>query len=188
MTQFIVRNTSKGNERECENRSEAEQTKNDLVSLGANSEDIEITPSERTDDEFDPEPMVVENPEVLSKDPIGFLESVNDDFVNTIKGTPAISKQGFRFIQREFEISTESEVVQWVDDPLGCIIWAKAELSSGYSAEAHGEGYQFEDDVSDNEFVRYADSRAKSRALSDLTAAGALAVEELAGSDGETTK
>lgn len=126
-----------------------------------------------------PQPAEPVEPEELSKNPIGFLRSVNDDFVNTIKGKPAISKQGFRFIQREFEISTRSEVVQWSDDPVGCVVWAKAELPSGYSAEAHGEGYQFEKDVSDNEFVRYADTRAKNRAISDLTSAGALAVSEL---------
>lgn len=119
------------------------------------------------------------NPGELSKNPIQFLRSVNDDFVNRIQGTSAISKQGFRFIQREFEISTESEVVEWSEDPLGCVVWAKAELPGGYSAEAHGEGYRFEPDVSDNEFVRYADTRAKNRALSDLTSAGALAVSEL---------
>lgn len=125
----------------------------------------------------------VVDPEQLSKDPIGFLRSVNTDFVHTIKGTPAIFKKGFRFIQREFEISTQSEVVELIEDPLGVVVWAKAELPDGYSAEAHGEGYKFETDVSDNEFVRMADSRAKNRALSDLTAAGALAVEELQGSE-----
>lgn len=124
------------------------------------------------------EPEVVE-PSDLSKDPIGFLQTVNSEFVNHIKGKPAISKQGFRFIQREFEISTESEVVKWSDDPLGCVVWAKAELPGGYSAEAHGEGWQFESKVDDNEFVRYADTRAKNRAISDLTSAGALAVSEL---------
>jgi len=132
------------------------------------------------------EPAVVDepvNPEELSKDPIGFLKSVNSEFVNRIKGKDAISKQGFRFIQREFEITTQSEVVEWSEDPLGCVVWAKAELPSGYAAEAHGEGYKFESDVSDNEFVRYADTRAKNRAISDLTSAGALAVSELGGSD-----
>lgn len=132
------------------------------------------------------EPDVVDkptDPEELHKDPIGFLKSINTDFVNTIKGKPSISKQGFRFIQREFEISTESKVVQWIDDPTGCIIWAKAEHPNGYSAEAHGEGYLFESDVDDNEFVRYADTRAKNRAISDLTSAGALAVSELGGDD-----
>jgi hypothetical protein len=118
-------------------------------------------------------------PADLSENPIDFLRSVNGAFVNTIQGKPAISKRGFRFIQREFEISTESEVVEWSDDPLGCVVWAKAELPGGYSAEAHGEGYQFENDVSDNEFVRYADTRAKNRAISDLTSAGAMAVSEL---------
>jgi len=143
----------------------------------------EVVDEPEEPDVVESEPEVVEakptNPEELSKDPIGFLRSVNSDFVNTIKGTPAISKQGFRFIQREFEISTKSEVVKWSDDPLGCVVWAKAELPGGYSAEAHGEGYQSERDVSDNEFVRYADTRAKNRAISDLTSAGALAVSEL---------
>lgn len=129
------------------------------------------------------EPAEPVSPEDLSKDPIGFLKQVNEDFVNTIKGKPAISKQGFRFIQREFEISTQSEVVQWIDDPTGCIVWAKAELPGGYSAEAHGEGYLFESKVDDNEFVRYADTRAKNRAISDLTSAGALAVSELGGAN-----
>lgn len=126
----------------------------------------------------DAEPV---DPDALSKNPIQFLEGVNDAFVYYKQGTPAISKQGFRFIQREFEITTESEVVEWSEDPLGCVVWARASLPGGYSAEAHGEGYQFEADVSDNEFVRYADTRAKNRALSDLTSAGALAVSELGG-------
>jgi len=123
----------------------------------------------------------VVEPEQLSENPIGFLRSVNDEFVHQIQGTPAISKQGFRFIQREFGITTESTVVEIVDDPLGCVVWAKASLPDGHSAEAHGEGWKFESDVEDNEFVRYADTRAKNRALSDLTSAGALAVSELTG-------
>lgn len=158
--------------------------------LESEGEDFETETPERADGgptvvdaepvEDTPEPTGEPvNPEALSKNPIQFLESVNGDFVNRIKGTPAISKQGFRFIQREFEITTESEVVEWSEDPLGCVVWAKATLPGGYSAEAHGEGYQFEGDVSDNEFVRYADTRAKNRAISDLTSAGALAVSEL---------
>jgi hypothetical protein len=150
-------------------------TPGDARSDGGNTTHADVTSDHDTETV---EPEVVE-PADLSKNPIGFLRSVNDEFVNTIKGTPAISKRGFRFIQREFEITTESEVVQWVDDPLGCVVWARAELPSGYAAEAHGEGYQFEGGVSDNEFVRYADTRAKNRAISDLTSAGALAVSEL---------
>lgn len=184
---FTLINHDNGKEKEFETKAEAEDKKQDMASLGVPLEDLEVRAEGHTDggnvveDAKEAEPVETEvvNPSELSKDPIAFLENVNTDFVNTIKGKRAISKQGFRFIQREFEISTESEVVQWSDDPLGCVVWAKAELDSGYSAEAHGEGYQFESDVSDNEFVRYADTRAKNRAISDLTSAGALAVSEL---------
>jgi len=119
------------------------------------------------------------DPDVLAQDPIEWLESQNTDFVNTIKGTPAISKQGFRFIQQRFGIRTESDVVETFSDPRGVIVWARAERPDGQYAEAHGEGYVSESDVDDNEFVRYADTRAKNRAISDLTSAGALAVSEL---------
>jgi len=44
MSQFKVRDTSNGNERTCDSRSEAEETKNDLVSLGADPTKIEIVP------------------------------------------------------------------------------------------------------------------------------------------------
>jgi len=101
--------------------------------------------------------------------------------VNTVKGTPAISKRGFRYIQSQFGITTKSEVVTTFDDPVGVVVWAKAELPDGRSAEAHGEGYVTERKVDDNEFVRYADTRAKNRALADLTSSGALCVEEMEG-------
>jgi len=185
---FVLKDTNRGTEKEFATKEEAEEKKQDMVGLGASPADLEIvdeTPLVESEVSDLQEPEAVEaepvKPADLSEDPIGFLKSVNTDFVNRIKGKDAISKQGFRFIQREFEISTESEVVEWSEDPLGCVVWAKAELDSGYSAEAHGEGYQFESDVSDNEFVRYADTRAKNRAISDLTSAGALAVSELTG-------
>lgn len=119
--------------------------------------------------------------DALAQNPIDWLQSKNSDYTNTVKGTPAISKRGFRYIQSQFSISTTSEVVKFLDDPLGVIIWARAELPDGRKAEAHGEGYQFESGVDDNEFVRYADTRAKNRALADLTSSGALATEEMEG-------
>jgi hypothetical protein len=193
MTVTLI-NERKGTEKTFDTRSEAQEKKQDMIALGMDADDLEIVATTGADNSAkadggskakvvetpDTDPRnEAKTPEELSENPIQFLEAVNTDFVNTIKGKPAISKQGFRFIQREFEISTQSEVVEWSDDPLGCVVWAKAELPGGYSAEAHGEGYQFESDVSDNEFVRYADTRAKNRALSDLTSAGALAVSEL---------
>ena len=133
-----------------------------------------------TDDVTQTSPQATQSDiDALVQNPIDWLRGINDDYVNVVKGTPAISKRGFRFIQSKFEITTESKLVQWVDDPNGAIVWAKAELPDGRSAEAHGEGWQFESGVDDNEFVRYADTRAKNRALADLTSSGALATEEL---------
>jgi len=196
-------NERSGVESEFDNEDAAKEERQKLIELGVAPEDVQSETEETkadggspdatvVDDEpptQEPEPIdtdtdtiepdVVNNPKQLAKDPIGWLESVNTDFVNTIKGTPAISKQGFRFVQSQFGITTESEVVQTLDDPVGVIVWAKAELPSGQSAEAHGEGYLNESRVDDNEFVRYADTRAKNRAISDLTSAGALAVSEL---------
>lgn len=111
--------------------------------------------------------------------PIDYLRGINTEFVNTIKGTPAISKRGFRYMQTELGIRTTSEVVEVIDEPKGVIVHARAEMPDGRYAEAHGEGYLAEGDVKDNEFVRYADTRAKNRAISDLTSSGALAESEL---------
>ena len=188
------------NEREFETRAQAEEKKNDMVSLGAKPEDLEIVngvepevikhsedgetatePIEKTDGgtQAEPKPQTQTDIDALVENPIEWLRGINSEYVNVVKGTPAISKRGFRYIQSKFEISTESEVVQWVNEPTGVIVWAKAELPDGRSAEAHGEGWQFESKVDDNEFVRYADTRAKNRALADLTSSGALATEEL---------
>jgi len=198
MTVYLV-NDRKDKVTEYPDRAVAEEQRSKLIELGMGPENVEIKANDPTETKADggnaethsvevaektaQEAEVINNPEKLSTDPIGFLESVNNDFVNTIKGKPAISKQGFRFIQREFGITTEAEVVETLDDPTGVIVWAKATLPDGHSAEAHGEGWLFESDVDDNEFVRYADTRAKNRALSDLTSAGALAVSELTGEE-----
>jgi len=116
---------------------------------------------------------------VMLANPIDYLRGINSEFVNTIKGTPAISKRGFRYMQTELGISTTSEVVTVIDEPKGVIVHARAETPDGRHAEAHGEGYLAEGDVKDNEFVRYADTRAKNRAISDLTSSGALSESEL---------
>jgi len=176
-----------------DSRQEAEDAQDTHIALCADcgEDDVEIQQSKADSGEdaevVDAEPVqdteVVNNPDELNRDPIAWLESHNDGFVNYIKGTPAISKQGFRFIQAQFGITTEAEVVESFQDPLGVVVWARAELPDGQAAEAHGEGWRFEDGVDDNEFVRYADTRAKSRAISDLTSAGALAVSEMTTTD-----
>jgi len=169
--------------RKKKNYAETEFDSNDVEILPPASEtaEAEAVEPDVVDETADTE--TVDEPEInaaaLAKDPIDWLQSKNGDFVNSIQGTPAISKQGFRFLQQQFGITTETDVVETFDDPLGVVVWARAERSNGQFAEAHGEGWRFGNGVEDNEFVRYADTRAKNRAISDLVSAGALAVSEL---------
>jgi len=149
--------------------------------VGETDGGAEVVETAEPDDVLEPDEILV----AVQNDPIGTLESINSDFTNTVKGTPSISKQGFRFLASKLNISTETEVVETFDDPLGVVVWARAEGPDGRVAEAHGEGYKFETRLDDNEFVRYADTRAKNRAISDLTAAGELAASELRGGGGD---
>jgi len=176
---FRVVDSERGNERPCETRAEAEEKRENLISLGASPDQLEIVPPEEEDQ---PVPPQEEGPEATKfvENPIVELEKVNSDYVNVVKGTKAISKRGFRYLQSKFDISTTSEVVHVFENPKGVVVHARAELPDGRFAEAHGEGYA-EGDVSGDEFVRYADTRAKNRALSDLTSSGALAEDELHG-------
>jgi len=181
---YKVVDNDTGKENTFDNEDDAKDVQELLEEQG---HDVDLIDTQNDGEPVDPE--IVDHteptdsqdpaPDVLAQDPIDWLESQNSDFANTIKGTPAISKQGFRFIQQRFNITTKSDVVETFDDPLGVVVWAKAERPDGQTAEAHGEGWQFESGVDDNEFVRYADTRAKNRAISDLTSAGALAVSEL---------
>ena len=169
-----------GDEKTFTDREKFEQTVDFLESEGVEFETE--TPDETVTDGGKATVTVSEESNdapTLQEDPIGYLQNVNDELVNVIQGTPAISKRGFRYIQAELDITTESKVVAWTDDPYGVVVWARAELPDGRAAEAHGEGSPEESGMDPTEFVRYADTRAKSRALSDLTSAGALAVSEL---------
>jgi len=142
-----------------------------------NGDDPEVSQAAEVVD-APPEPPTDDTAAMLAN-PIEYLENINSEFVNHIKGTPAISKRGFRYIQTDLSVSTTAEIVETFDDPLGVVVHARAELPDGRYAEAHGEGYRTENGVEDNEFVRYADTRAKNRALSDLTSSGALSESEL---------
>jgi len=42
MSEFILKDHSRGNERECDTRAEAEEAKQQLIEIGATPEDLEI--------------------------------------------------------------------------------------------------------------------------------------------------
>ena len=197
MANFTVIDNTQDKEKEFQTREAAEDTRAFLAKEG---HDVELVDGNATNGQ-DVDAEVVDNsaPQakqtaapsaepaqdrddyediVLRENPLDYLEKINPAFVNTIKGTRAISKRGFRYMQVALGISTTSEIVQVFENPRGIVVHARAELPDGRYAEALGEGYA-EGDVDANEFARYADTRAKNRAISDLTSSGALAESEL---------
>ena len=122
----------------------------------------------------------------LTDDPIEWLQQGDGELTTSIKGTTVITKKGFRVLQHKYDISTSSEVVVGPEetDHTFCRVKARAEMPDGRYAEAHASAHT---DRGDDHFllVSMADTRAKSRALSDITGVGAVAIEEMAGVDPE---
>lgn len=120
----------------------------------------------------------------LTEDPIAWLQKGSGELTTTIKGTTVITKKGFRVLQHKYDISTTSDVLVGPEetDMTFCRVKATAEMPDGRTAEAHASAHV---DRGDDHFllVSMADTRAKSRALSDVTGVGAVALEEMQGVD-----
>jgi len=118
----------------------------------------------------------------LHNDPISWLQQGSNEFTANIKGTTVITKKGFRVLQHKYDISTGSDVIVGPEENGHefCRVKAWAEMPDGRRAEAHASASV---DRGDDSYllVSMADTRAKSRALSDVTGVGAVAVEEMAG-------
>ena len=205
---YTLLDENTGNERDFETIEGAREKRQEMLALGADSADMRILDDDGDDitEREETEPQATDGGQQASQgvdaepdpdfdgsddanqdiqyadDPVAYLREINDEYVNTVKGTDAISKRGFRYLQSAFGITTTSQIVHYVyddDDFVGVIVHARAQMPDGRSADAHGEAYTFESGFDKHEVVRYADTRSKNRALSDLTSAGALAESEL---------
>lgn len=154
----------------------------------ANSE--ESTPAEVVEpiesEESTEKPVRASEENAISNldDPIEFLKQGNEELVTEIRGTKVIKKKGFRLLQHHFGISTSSEVIVGPEetDYEFCRVKARAEKPDGQYAEAHASASVSRGDDK-GVLVSMADTRAKSRALSDLTGSGAIAMAEAKGTD-----
>jgi len=195
---WIVRDTERGNERECDSRSEAEETKQDLVGLGASPEQLEIVPPKASDggqeakqpevvEDTQPERERAENESVaveslpdkppVDEDPISWMPS---QFTDSIEGVQVINRQGYEVMAHHYGISTESECLVGPEenDFTFCRVVATATKPDGETYTAHGSAHV---DRGDDSYLllEMADTRARKRALAQATGTGMLAVEEL---------
>jgi len=110
------------------------------------------------------------------------LRNLGGDFTTDIKGTTVINKKGLRVIQHRYDINVRCELQVPPEDTDHEYARAKAvaEMPDGRIGEAHGSAHV---DRGDDAFLltEMADTRAKSRALSDITGIGHVIVEEMAG-------
>jgi hypothetical protein len=149
----------------------------------------------RDDRESEPDEVVVDGAPVedggeslpdreLTDDPIEWLQKGDGELTTSIKGTVVITKKGFRVLQHRYDISTGSDIVVGPEETAHefCRVKAWAEMPDGRRAEAHASAHV---DRGDDHYllVSMADTRAKSRALSDVTGVGAVAIEEMVGVD-----
>lgn len=213
--QFTLVNERKEQERPFDSREDAVEQRDKLIGLGMKPENLDIippgedtaadggpeivdaTPPVEGDEEFRPDD-VTESSESddsgaeslpdrdLTDDPIEWLQEGNSELTANIKGTTVITKKGFRVLQHKYDISTGSRVVVGPEENGHefARVRAWAEMPDGRRAEAHASAHV---DRGDDHFllVSMADTRAKSRALSDVTGVGAVAIEEMAGVDPE---
>lgn len=199
MSQFIVKDTSKGNERTHEKYSEAEETKSDLVSLGANPEDIEIIATEQTDggetdveevEPVGPSPETVQEeydlpdkPD-LSDDPVDWMPS---HFVDEIQGVPTLNRKGYAVMAERFNVSVTSEPVVRASETDFEYAEFRATATTEDGTEYSGFGSAHVDrntgDGGDDKYLlnELAQTRAMKRAASWALGVGMTARAEMTG-------
>jgi hypothetical protein len=186
MSEWLVRG-DEGQEREVSSRSEAEEVKSDMESLGVECEIVNKATDGGTETsvvEADTNTTETTQPtqtaaEKLPDEPPGIdtdpLEWIPKKFVDKIDGQVAINRMGFEVMAEHFGISCNPELVEATEDRV--IHKATAEKPDGTTVTAYGEAHC--DEVDREVMVRMSDTRSYKRAISRATGCGMLAVSEL---------
>lgn len=203
---FVVRDTSRDTERECSSRSEAEETKADMVSLGANPEDIEIIAPKASDGgtesveaepvadttvEEETEPQPAQEQEILTEaneaidqlgeelgtDPLSILPS---HMIDEISGQPAINKRGYAMIAERYGIETTADVVEypWDNPENRCVAKATAVTEDGKTYTGWATASVEDGDMSE-QIIELAETRSLKRSISWASGVGIVSYQEM---------
>lgn len=201
----VVDHDNDGNTRTFDSRSDAEAAAEQVRDLG--STDVEVIEPETDTNDAPAEPEVVDHapaaddapdtdhePEVMSpeevkraadqlpderhvdEDPLKWLPG---EFVDRIDGSPAINRKGFEVLRFFYDVSLDMEMeVDPNDNDMTHCRYKCVATMDGEPVEAWGTSHV---DRGDDPWllVEMAATRARKRALSIATGAGAVAVEEL---------
>jgi len=193
MSEIIVKDESNGNTRRCESKAEAQEVKNDLVSLGARPENIVIE-MQQTDGDTDTKTESEPNPQSITEsEPVGQIDEkqvsedpVNwmpDHFVDRIQGVPAVNRKGYAVIAEQYGVSVTAEPVTLASETdfeyaeFRAIAEKDGQEYSGFGS-AHISRKDGDDAYLLNEL---AETRAMKRATSWATGIGMTAISEMKG-------
>ena len=203
MSEFIVRDTDRGNERPVESRAKAEEVAEELRGMGAS---VEIVPpgeednvdvveydadeSDGSDTESQPVPEQVSDSVAAVRETRGDLPDdgpsvdedplvwMPDEFTDTIDGSVAINRKGFEVLAHHYSIQCETELCADLTTDSRVTFKAIAIDSDGDTYSAFGSASEERGDDA-GLLVEMADTRAYKRAISRATGVGMVAVEEL---------
>ena len=192
MSEFIVRDVDRGNERPVESRSKAEEVAEDLRGMGAEVEILApgegdnvdvvehdespreantVKPDEPDTDGYD---LPDDGPSV-DEDPLVWMP---DEFTDTIDGSVAINRKGFEVLAHHYNIQCETELCSELTTDSRVTFKAVATDADGDTYSAFGSASDSRGDDA-GLLVEMADTRAYKRAISRATGVGMVAVEEL---------
>ena len=197
MSQFIVRDTDRGNERPVDSRAKAEEVKADLEELGADVEIIppdtgetqtasadggpdvvETTPDELPTENIKPDTGGYDLPDdgpSVDEDPLVWMP---DEFTDTIDGTVSINRKGMEVLAHHYDIQCSTELVDSLTTDAIVVMKAVATDADGDEYSAFGSASKQRGDDA-GLLIEMADTRAYKRAISRATGVGMVAVEEL---------
>lgn len=203
---FIVKDTSRETERECSSRAEAEETKNDMISLGAKPENIEIVAPEKASDggTEEIEAEIVEHTEESETQPVqeAELEQETEDALNklgdsieydpldvlpgymitTVEGKPTLNKRGVSVLAYHYDISViEHDVVAYPHETEYESAMVKIIVEGSDGRTFVGSGEANVDETSKHQLLRMAETRAYKRAVIFATGTGIVGYQELVG-------
>jgi hypothetical protein len=196
MSDWTLIDRARDNRREFGSRADAEDARDDLRELGIDPDDLEIVPPTETDGSGAVEPDVIEDdgtdaqpvetpdenrPDLsersVADDPIAWMPG---EFVDVIDGTEAINRKGFEVLAHFYDVSVTAtlQTAPEETDHKYSRVKATAETADGRTVQAFGSAHV---DRGDDPWllVEMAGTRARKRAISVATGAGAVAVEEL---------
>jgi len=198
MSEFIVRDTDRGNERPCESRSEAEEVAEELRSLGADVEILapgegdnvdvvehEETPKEANTvepDNVDAEALDAVAEKDIATDPLSVMPK---HFVDQIQGVPTINRKGYAVLAEHFNVSVTADPITLPSetDFEYAEFRAVATTEDGQEYSGFGSAHINRQDGDDPHLLaELAETRAMKRATAWATGVGITAYTEMSNS------